>query len=104
MGRPWTKAEIRLLGRKPDWEVGRLIGRPGRAVWAKRQALGIQAPPPLHPRWTKAEDEVVLSMPVSEAAKAVNRTRMAVRIRRRKLGSSCPGFIIRRGAAWITRD
>jgi len=49
MDRPWTNAENRLLGRKPDWEVGRQIGRPGRAVWVKRQALSIPVPPPLHP-------------------------------------------------------
>ncbi len=43
MGRSWIKAEIHLLGTKPDTEVGRLLGPPGKAGWAKRQAPGIAA-------------------------------------------------------------
>ena len=85
MSRPWTEAEVRLLGTKPDYEIGRLVGRPGKAVWAKRQALGIAAPPPLVRRWTEEEDQVVLSKPPSEAAKLLNRTEEAVNIRRNKL-------------------
>src|ERR1041385_5044793 len=56
-GRPWTEEEIRLPGTHPDYEVGRMIGRPGKAVWAKRQALGIAAPPILVRHWTEAEDQ-----------------------------------------------
>lgn len=44
MSRSWTDAEIQLLGTKPDADVGRLIGRPGKAVWAKRRALGMSEP------------------------------------------------------------
>ena len=39
MSRPWTDAEIQLAGTKPEAEVGRLIGRPGKAVWAKRHRV-----------------------------------------------------------------
>lgn len=85
MSQPWTEAEIRLLGTRPDGEIGRLIGRPGNAVWAKRQALGIAAPPPLVRRWTEEEDRVVLSKPPAEAAMLLNRTEEAVSIRRNKL-------------------
>lgn len=88
MSRPWTDTEIQLLGTKPDAEVGRLIGRPGKAVWAKRRALGIATPPLLVRYWTEGEDEVVRCRSVSEAAKVLKRTEMAVRIRRRKLGLS----------------
>ena len=84
-GRPWTEAEIQLLGTKPDADVGRLIGRPGKAVWAKRRALGIADPPSLVRPWTEEENKVVLSHSVGEAAKILNRSVMAVRIRRRKL-------------------
>jgi hypothetical protein len=85
MGRPWTEPEIRLLGTKPDYELGRLIGRPGKSVWAKRAALGIAAPTTLVRRWTEAEDMMVLSKPPSESARILNRTEEAVRIRRTKL-------------------
>lgn len=82
---PWTDAEIRLLGTKPDFEVGRLIGRPGKAVWAKRRSLGIAATPLMRP-WLPTEDEVIRSNSVAAAAKMLNRAEVAVRIRRRKLG------------------
>jgi len=85
MVRPWTEAEIRLLGTKPDYEIGRLIGRPGKSVWAKRVALGIASPPKLVRRWTEEEDRVVLSKPPQESAKMLNRTKDAVCIRRNKL-------------------
>src|ERR1035437_5452211 len=86
MSGPWTDAEIRLLGTKPDYEVGRQIGRPGKAVWAKSQSLGIAATPPLVRPWLPTEDEVIRSISVAAAAKILNRTELAVRIRRRKLG------------------
>jgi hypothetical protein len=85
MSRPWTEAEVALLGTKPDYEIGRLIERPGKAVWAKRQALGIAAPATLVRRWTEAEDQIVLSKTLSEAARLLNRTEEAVKIRRSKL-------------------
>jgi hypothetical protein len=85
MRRPWTDAEIQLLGTKPDAEVGRLTGRPGKMVWAKRRALGIADAPSLIRSWTEDEDKVVLSLPVAEAAQALNRTVVAVKIRRAKL-------------------
>ncbi len=85
MSRPWTEAEIQLLGTQPDFEIGRLIGRPGKAVWAKRQSLGIGAPATMLRRWTAEEDRVVLSKPVSESAKLLNRTETAIGLRRNKL-------------------
>ena len=85
MKRPWTQAEIQALGTKPDADVGRLIGRPGKAVWAKRKALSIPDPPSLVRAWNESEDKIVLSRAIPEAAKFLDRTVMAVRIRRRKL-------------------
>ncbi len=80
---------MRLLGTRPDADVGRLIGRPGKAVWAKRKALGIADPPSLVRHWTEDEDRVVLSQPTGEAARSLHRTVMAVRIRKRKLLRAC---------------
>lgn len=74
MSRPWTDAELQLLGTQPDADVGRLIGRPGKAVWAKRRALGVADPPSLVRHWTEAEDEVVRSQTLAEAAKLLGRT------------------------------
>ena len=88
MSRPWTNSEIQLLGTKPDFDIGRLIGRPGKAVWAKRNALAIAAPESTGRRWTDEEDKVVRSHPASEAAQKLNRTVTAVQIRARKLGFS----------------
>ena len=90
MSKPWTEAEIKLLGTKPDFELGRELGRPGKTVWAKRRALGIAASPVVR-YWTEAEDGIIRSQSVSEAAKILNRTEMAVRIRRRKLGLETQG-------------
>jgi hypothetical protein len=92
MSRPWTNEEVRLLGTQPDAEVGRLIGRPGKAVWAKRKALGIADPPSLVRHWTNDEDRLVLSQPAGDAARSLHRTVVAIRIRKRKLLRACkPG-------------
>jgi len=97
MNRAWTKSEIALLGTKPDHELGRLLGRPGKAVWRKRRSLGIDSVPPIYRRWTAEEDEALLSMSVDKAAKLLRRTAMAVVLRRTKvrkrLGLSGPPLL-----------
>ncbi len=97
MGSAWTQAEIELLGTKPDWELGRLLGRPGQAVWAKRRSLGIEGAPLIYRRWTAEEDETVLSMPVDKAARILRRTATAVAQRRarvrKRLGLSGPPLL-----------
>lgn len=85
MRREWTPEELQVLGTKPDADVGRIIGRPGKQVWAKRKALGIPAPPSLVRLWTKEEDQIVLTRSIAEAARILARTQVAVKIRRVKL-------------------
>lgn len=85
MSRPWTPEEIGLLGTMPDYDLARRLGRLGKAVWAKRTALGIQAPPPLHPPWTKEADEVVLAKSINEASRFLNRTPAAISHRKSRL-------------------
>lgn len=65
--------------------MGRLIGRPGKAVWAKRSALSIADAPSLVRQWTEEEDQVALAQPVAVAAALLQRTHEAVKIRRAKL-------------------
>jgi hypothetical protein len=62
-----------------------MIGRPGKAVWAKRQSLGIVGAAPLVRPWTEDEVKIVLSQSIPEAATTLIRTNEAVRIRRAKL-------------------
>ncbi len=87
MSGKWSEAEIRLLGTQSDSELSRLLGRLPKAIWAKRKALGISAPPSpgRADRWTSEHDEIVKSHSVSAAAQLLQRTEAAVRIRRRKL-------------------
>lgn len=85
MKRDWTESEIQALGSMPDFELGRKIGRPAVAVWAKRRSLGIPDPTPAAREWTEAEDQEVLSLPVGEAARSLSRTVVAVTSRRREL-------------------
>jgi hypothetical protein len=86
----WSKADLKLLGRKSDSEVARLTGRPYKQVWATRKRLGIPQTHRLVRNWTAAEDRVVEAKPVKEAARILGRTEIAVIIRRRKVRPKVP--------------
>lgn len=72
MGRPWTKAELRLLGTVPDDEAGRRMGRSLMSVRLKRQGLRIDAP--LQPPWSEAETKLLGTAPDREVAKRLGRS------------------------------
>jgi hypothetical protein len=98
-GPRWTKAQLRMLGRLPDEEVGRRTGRSWNAVRGKRESLVIPNPaagPADYGRepWTAEEDDLMRSPPPAEAAARTGRTLMAVYCRRGLLGltgCSLPG-------------
>src|ERR1035441_5073134 len=88
LSRACADREIRLLGTKPDHEVGREIGRSEQATWAKRRTIGIAAPPAAVRSWAGTEDDVVRSQSVSDTAKILNRTEAAIRNRCRRFVST----------------
>src|SRR5438876_5426894 len=79
---PWTKAELALLGTKPDAEVAKLTGRTFGTVWQKRRALGIAQPALRFRKWTLAEDKLVGTAPDAEIALRLGRTESAIKSRR----------------------
>lgn len=102
----WTAAEDRLLGKQPDAEVARLVGRAIAAVARRRQEAGIIFRP--NPRWTKAEDRLLaqsLKEPrrrnaTRELARQLGRSQAAVEMRRRKKF----GRVQRTPRAWTRRE
>ena len=80
----WTAAEDRLLGKQPDAEVARLVGRAMAAVTRRRQEAGIIFRP--NPRWTKAEDRLLGTVSDEVLAKKLGHSRTQIGARRCKLG------------------
>ena len=85
----WTAAEDRWLGRQPDAEVARRLGRSLRSVEARRLRLGLKQRP--NPRWTQAEERLLaqtLKAPrraraTRELAKQLGRSQAALETHRR---------------------
>ncbi len=64
----WKPEEVALLGKLPDAEVARCIGRSAENVRCKRQSLGIPNPATRKgnygaPDWSAEEDRLVRSLP-----------------------------------------
>src|SRR5438876_1804730 len=83
--RPWTEAEVELLGRLSDREVAERTGHSLKSVQTKRQGMGILVRPHGTP-WKAKEDRLLGTKPDSEVANLLKRTPMAVYRRRRELG------------------
>jgi hypothetical protein len=82
-GPRWTKRQLALLGKAPDEEVARRIGRTAEAVRQRRELLGI--PNPAGNRW-RAEDIAQLgTMPDREVAHQLGRSLQSVTQKRIKL-------------------
>ena len=56
----WAPEEIRLIGKMPDEEVAKRIGRSPGAVKAQRLKRGLRhAPRPDHKPWTRKEERLL---------------------------------------------
>jgi hypothetical protein len=84
--RPWTRKEMRALGKAPDDEVAAKIGRTKEAVRGKRCQLGIPKYDSLRRRWAEAELVMLGTYDDEEVGKRLGRTVEAVRLKRSKLG------------------
>lgn len=86
VAKPWTPADLALLGKLPDKEVARRLQRDYKAVFAMRKKLGrpYQARQ-VHP-WTPAEDRLLGTMPDRALARRLRRTPNAVALRRNRCG------------------
>ena len=83
--RPWTEAEVKLLGRLSDTEVVERTGHSLKSVQTKRQGMGILVRPHGTP-WKAKEDRLLGTKPDSEVATLLKRPRMTVYWRRCELG------------------
>ena len=81
MRRPWTEAELELLGQIPDAEIVQRTGHSPKSVQSKRQELGFWVRPRVKP-WTPAEEELLGQKPDTVVAKLLQRDRSDVRLRR----------------------
>src|SRR5438034_2535739 len=92
MQQRWTAEEDRLLGRAPDEEIARRIGKSRRAVRSRRTALGIRSHTSGLPRryWSADEDRLVGTMPDQQLARQLGRSKEAIRLRRIHLGIQSP--------------
>jgi hypothetical protein len=90
-GPRWTKADIALLGKMTDEEVGRRTGRTVEGVRQKREGLGIPSPSEDRKvRWRPEEVAVLGTVPDKEAARRLGRSLRSVRLKRFKLGIANP--------------
>jgi hypothetical protein len=85
--RPWTEAELSLLGTEPDSDVARRIGRPYVAVRDKRNQLNIPYQNPRYDWWKPDELALLSTLPEEEVARRTNRSVKAVRLKLWKLQS-----------------
>lgn len=85
--KPWTKAEISLLGKKPDTVVAQLTGRGRRHVRSKRESLEI---PAFQIQRSIPQTKTVLkqlgTMPDAELARSIGVSLGTVALHRRRLG------------------
>ena len=61
--REWTKAEDKLLGTMPDFQVARRLRRSLSSVQRRCYKLRISKPRPTYRRWTRAEEKLLGTYP-----------------------------------------
>jgi hypothetical protein len=82
----WEPHELAWLGKLPDGDVARRIGRSKKAVSKRRHYSGIPAINPPPPRWPKADIALLGKLPDAEIARQTGRQYITIHIKRRKLG------------------
>lgn len=90
--RPWTRHELRLVGKKPDLEVVALVGRSPSAVIGVRIRLGL---PAVHNQvagkpWSQMEVRLLGTVPDHELARQLGRSPSAVVCARLRFGRPAP--------------
>jgi hypothetical protein len=78
----WSRREIELLGKRPDFVVCRMLGRTRYAVQLKRHSLGIPQCWENRRAWTPEEDVHLGTMRDVELARKLKRSVSSVRSRR----------------------
>lgn len=84
--KPWTKAEMRLIGSASDAAVARRIGRTPRAVAAKRRELGQPPAVPHRRSWTRRELKLLGTISDAQLAARLGCGRLTVLKKRRAMG------------------
>jgi hypothetical protein len=84
-GAPWSKAELKRLGKSPDSVLARRRGRTIKEVVAMREARRIGLPLPSR-RWTANEIQLLGKLPDLEIARRTRRSKSAIQHFRASLG------------------
>src|SRR5437867_4396705 len=82
----WTLQEQALLGKMPDAEAAKRLGRTIVAIRVRRQRLNIPNFGQPFKRWTSAELALLGTMPDRLLARKLRRTRIAVTGKREQMG------------------
>ncbi|HKA06857.1 MAG TPA: HTH domain-containing protein [Gemmataceae bacterium] len=99
--RYWTPAEDALVRSLPPQAAARAIGRPLKAIYARRLTIGLIGPRGGR-KWTAAEDRVVLRFRPPEALKRLPHLTIALILRRRRvLLRRAPGGSKKRKKSYI---
>ncbi len=84
--RLWTREEEKLLGKRPDQEVAKLLKRSVSAVITRRSRKKIPYLNPALRLWTRAEMKLVGKFSDAEIARRTGHPQSGVRAKRRELG------------------
>ena len=85
--KPWPAEEIAMLGKSPDAQVARRLGRSITSVKTRRLRLGIASS---HHRWAPEQDALLGKFPDWTLARRLGCTVKTVQARRAKLGVPAP--------------
>lgn len=85
--KPWSAEEIAMLGKTPDAQVARRLGRSVVSVKSRRLRLGIASS---RHRWAPHQDTLLGKVPDKTLARRLGCTVKAVQARRERLGIPAP--------------